>query len=458
MVISEDGKNIVEVSLPKDFQGNSYGDLFVRHDTLFLRPYQDCEEQSGYYFDMDTWYWKPVEGISNMIYEDDLYSVAVIDVGEWGSYTWFIEKNFIQKKKASSRQYLMPGKLSRIIKKNNVYYFIRGSKVDTLISLKGKAQLCENNHTYEAVVRDGYKYLYSLGSWRSEDSLTTTPVPTFFQFEGSSDIEGWGEKIYDTLFYNAFLTDNQLYYVVNTKENTYIAQLKDDKLHNIVDFGRRYDFFKWYNSNRGLNEAPNQCFLLFRENENSFGVMEIQDKLIHIRHFIHKQDTLPYIGTDNIEPLLTYLLNQFDHLTYTQVDEMEKSLQATSYGRFKELANEYYPAEFQTGKYKQIKYYTVIDDKQMFTMSYCVNKSNSMVSGAFFEWDKNPKSDIGYNDYNELSLEKQKTEEVRRILTQVTGKEPVIKVERSTYLLWEYRNLSIKLYEEGRMVMYLKGE
>lgn len=453
LVFPEDGKEVKEVDLPYELKYDYYGDLFVRHDTLFLKPYY-CEH--GYFFNMEQWKWQPLELIPDVIYEDNQYNVAYVDMGEWGAYTWFMEKP--SETKAKVNQYIMAQYLSRIIKKDNVYYFIHGHKVDTLISLKGKAQLCENDHTYEAVVRDGYKYLYSLGSWKSEDSLTTTPVPTLFQFEGVDEDNWWDEKVYDTLFHNAFLTDNQLYYVVNTKESSYIAQLKDDKMHNVIDFGRRYDFFKWYGSRRGLNAAPNQCFMLFRENENSYGVMEIQDKLIHIRHIKHKQDTLPYIGTDNIEPLLTYLLNHFDHLTYTQVDEMEKSLQATSYGRFKELANKYYPDEYQTGKYKQIDYYTVIDDKQMFTVSYCVNTSSSMVSGAFFDWDKNPKSDIGYNDYYELGLEKQKTEEVRRILTRLTGKDPVRKVGESTYLLWEYRNLTIKLYKEGRMVMYLTGE
>ena len=305
----------------------------------------------------------------------------------------------------------------------------------------------------------GYFFDMELWKWQpvkqisDADWLKTEPVPTLFQFEGDVDTERWESKTYDTLFENAFLTDNQLYYVVNTKGNTYIAQLVGDKLNNVIDFGHRYDFFKWYGN--GHNLAPNQCFLQFKENDNSYGVMEIQDKLIHIRHFILKQDTLPYIGTDNIEPLLNYLLNQFDHLTYAQVDKKEKSLQATCYGRFKELANDYFPAEYQTGKYKRINYYTVIDDKQMFTVSYCVNESNSMVKGAFFDWDKNPKSDISYNDYYELGIEKQKTEEVRRILTRLIGREPVKRVERSTYLLWEYRNITIKLYEDGRMVMYL---
>ena len=448
LVFPKDGKEVKEVDLPYELKYDYYRDLFVRHDTLFLKPYY-CEH--GYFFNMEQWKWQPLELIPDVIYEDNQYNVAYVDMGEWGAYTWFMEKP--SETKAQVNQYIMAQYLSRIIKKDNVYYFIHGHKVDTLISLKGKAKLCENDHTYEAVVRDGYKYLYSLGSWKSEDSLTTTPVPTLFQFEGVDEDNWWDEKVYDTLFHNAFLTDNQLYYVVNTKGNTYIAQLVGDKLNNVIDFGHRYDFFKWYGN--GHNLAPNQCFLQFKENDNSYGVMEIQDKLIHILHFILKQDTLPYTGTDNIEPLLNYLFNQFDHLTYAQVDKMEKSLQATCYGRFKELANDYFPAEYQTGKYKRINYYTVIDDKQMFTVSYCVNESNSMVKGAFFDWDKNPKSDISYNDYYELGIEKQKTEEVRRILTRLIGREPLKRVERSTYLLWEYRNITIKLYEDGRMVMYL---
>ena len=106
LVISEDEKNVVEVKLPKDFQGDYHGDLFVRHDTLYLRPYQVPYKQNGYWFDMDTWKWVPVNEVSNVIYEDDMYSVAVINVGEWGTYTWFIEKNvsnvYVQENSMSS--------------------------------------------------------------------------------------------------------------------------------------------------------------------------------------------------------------------------------------------------------------------------------------------------------------------------------------------------------------------
>ena len=459
LVISEDGKDIAEVSLPKDFQGSSYGDLFVRHDTLYLRPYHLRNEQGGYYFDMDTWQWKPVEEVSNVIYDDDQYSVAVVDVGEWGAYTWFIEKPSKQKKKTSVSQYIMPGKLSRIIKKDSVYYFIRGSKVDTLISLEGKAQLCEYNHTYEAVVRDGYKYLYSLGSWKSPDSLSTAPVPTLFHFTGREDKDNWwGKKSYDTVFSNAFLTNGDIYYLVNTKKKTYIAQLEDGKLLNRFDFGHRYRFFQWHDCFRGGNPAPNRCFEQFKENKNSYGVLEIQDTLIHICHIIHNQDSLPYIGTDNIEPLLQYLLNHLNHLPLSSLDSAESVLQATCQGEFTDLANGYYPDEYQTGEYERYCYYTVVDSKKTLSVDYCVHRSDSMVRGAFFEWLKTNIYNSNLRSSGRMDNVEKKYAEVRQILTRLTGKEPIESNGDSKYLTWLYYNITIKLYEGGRMVVYLTGE
>ena len=484
LVISENGKDIVEVSLPKDFQRNYYGDLFVRHDTLYLRPYQHCDEQRGYYFDMDVWQWVPVEVISNVIYDDDLYNVATIDVGEWGSYTWFMEKkvSYVDTRystpqissdiwesstsitvkpnypeiKETVRQYIMPGKLSRIIKKDSVYYFIRGSKVDTLISLKGKAQMCENNHTYEAVVRDGYKYLYSLGSWKSPDSLSTAPVPTLFHFTGREDKDNWwGKKSYDTVFSNAFLTNGDIYYLVNTKKKTYIAQLEDGKLLNRFDFGHRYRFFQWHDCFRGGNPAPNRCFEQFVENKNSYGVLEIQDTLIHICHIIHNQDSLPYIGTDNIKPLLQFLLNNLDHLTLSQTDSVEKALQATCQGEFRELANDYFPKSTQTNKFGKMSYYTVVDSKKTLSVDYCVHKSDSVVRGVFFEWLKTNSYNSDTRSSGTMANVKQKHTQVRQILTRLTGKEPVQAGKKSKYLMWTYHNITVELYDNGRMVMYL---
>ena len=47
LVFPEDGKEVKEVDLPYELKYDYYSDLFVRHDTLFLKPYY-CEH--GYFF------------------------------------------------------------------------------------------------------------------------------------------------------------------------------------------------------------------------------------------------------------------------------------------------------------------------------------------------------------------------------------------------------------------------
>ena len=482
LVISEGEKNVVEVELPDDFINNSYGDIFIRHNTLYLRPYSYHNQQSGYYFDMKVWKWKPVRVIPNIIYDDDQYSIAYIDIGEWGDYTWFIEKNvsnvYIQKNSMSSiisdirdnttsvrikpfntgvkdvlNQYIMYGKLSRIIKKDSVYYFIGRGRVDTLISLNGKAQLCEYGDKYEDAAFHQRTFISNV--YYSRQKLE--PIPTLFAFTSNDEDELWfKEKAYDTVFKNAFLTNDDIYYLVNTKNKTYIAQLKDGILQEKFDFGHQYSFYEWYDCYRGVNFAPNQCFNKFKENENSYGVLEIKDSLIHICHIIHNQDSLPHIGTDNIEPLLRYLLNHLDHLALSQVDSVEKALKATCQGEFRELANYYFPKSTQTNEYGKMSYYTVVDSKKTLSVDYCVHKSDSVVRGVFFEWIETNCYNSDTRSYGrKMANVKQKHAQVRQILTRLTGKEPVQMGERSKYLMWTYHNIMVELYEDGRMVMYL---
>ena len=484
LVISEKGNEIKEVSLPKDFQRNSYGDLFVRHDTLFLRPYHLRGEQDGYFFDMSDWQWEPVEVVSNLIYEDDQYSVAYVDIGEWGEYTWFIDKTASHldvlhntpevstdiwesstsvtikpsypEVKEYFPQHLMPGGLSRIIKNDKVYYFIRGNKVDTLISLEGKAQLCEKGFTYEDATANESVFLQNL---HHSSGINLNPVPTLFQFTGrDSEDSWWDEKTYDTAFSDAFLTNGNIYYLINSKKKTFIAQLEGGKLIEKFDLGHSYRFFRWHDCFRGVNPAPNQCFKQFKEDKNSFGVLEIQDTLIHICHIIHNQDSLPHISTDNIEPLLQFLLNHLNHLTLSQTDSVEKSLQATCQGEFRDLANLYYPDEYQTGEYERYSYFTVVDAKSTLSVDYCVHRSESMVRGAFFEWIKTNIYNSSERSSGSINDMEKKHSQIRQILTRLTGEEPFKSTGKSKYLMWSYRHITIKLYEDGRMVMYLTEE
>lgn len=453
LVISEDGKKVVEVDLPNDFQNNYYGDLFVRHDTLFLKPYIVQKEQSGYFFDMNAWKWIPVEVVSNVIYEDDLYRVAVIDAGEWGSYSWFIEKTSNSEKHS---EYIMQRNPSRIIKKNRTYHFIMGNRVDTLVTLKGKAKLCEEDQTYDAVARDNYEYLYRLGTWGSPDLLNIIPVPSLFHFTGREDKNNYLYGItYDTIFENALLMNGEIFYLVNTKKKTYIAQLEGGKLREKFNLKHRYHFFRRLDCFRGCNPAPNQCFEQFEEDKNSYGVLEIKDSLIHICHIIHTQDSLPLIGTDNLEPRLKFLLNHLDHLTLSQTDSMERALRGTCQGAFSKLRNGYFPKNTRTDQFGEMSYYTVIDKKKTLSVDYCVHKSDSIVHGVFFEWVNTNFYNSDIRSYGDNSNISQKVAETRQILTRLTSKNPVNGKEEYKSWIWKLNHIIVKLYSDGRMVMYL---
>jgi hypothetical protein len=322
--------------------------------------------------------------------------------------------------------------------------------VDTLISLEGKTKVCEMGYKYEDAASDKFEFLSNLRGLRNVE-----PIPTLFHFTGREDKNYWGDKKYDTMFSNAFMTNGNIYYLVNTKEKTFIAQLEDGKLLNRFDFGHRYHFFQWHDCFRGDNPAPNQCFEQFEENKNSYGVLEIKDTLIHICHIIHNQDSLPHIGTDNIEPLLQFLLNNFDHLHLSSLDSVEKALQATCQGEFKDLANCYYPDEYQTGEYERYSYYTVVDSEKTLSVAYCVHRGDSVVRGAFFEWIETNNYNSNMRSSGRMDNVEKKYAEVRHILTHLTGKEPVKSNGESKCLMWSYHNITIELCEGGRLVMYL---
>lgn len=460
LVFPENGKSVIEVELPDKFRDNVYGDLFVRNDTLYLKPYNDG--MGGYYFDMDAWQWKPVDVISDVIYDDDRYSVATLDFGEWGDYTWFIEKEQVNdgtgvgcnpdKSKAVVSQYIMPGKLNRIIRKDNVYYFIHGNRVDTLASLIGKARHCTSGVRYE----DAYDY-YFLSKVYGQEWTDVAPVPTLFSFTGRDGTSDWWPfegKTYDTTISNAVLYNGDIYYLVNDTKKTYVAGLEDGRLVEKLDLGRRYRFFRWVDCYRGVNRSSDYCYLQFAVSKNEYGILEMKDDEVHVCHIIHNQDSLPHIGTDNIERRLRFLLNNFDNLHLDRVDSVERSLRTTCYGEFLALSNAYYPDEYQTGAHKKYCYFNVIDKKQTLIVAYCVHRCDSLVNGVYFDWTITNCYSCNERSYGDPDNVDKKCAEVRQILTRLTGKYPDRPINKNSCLKWRYRNLTIELYNRGRMVMY----
>lgn len=460
LAISRDGKTIKPVFCPPDFKRNSYGDLYVWHDTLFLHTYYSFHTPLGYYFDEKQWDWMPAEHISDIFYEDNLYQVAFVDEGEWGEYTWFIER---QGKRTGiwqneRKQFLRPERLSRILKVDSTYYFIHSNRVDTIGINSAKGTLCDYSMEYEMDINVDYKYLDRMFHSTYEGFKVPPPFPTYYSFSGrrekSNDFwakDGY-ETVYDTIIKQAFRWDGQIYYIVKNPEKTVIAELQNGRMRTVLDLDLHADYIRWVGTFRGINPADNRCFLQFKKDFYTYGMMEVEDSTVHICYLTHNQDTLPIVGTDNIQPLLEFLLKHLDNLSFSELNLFESQLGGTCGNLFTPFENGYFPDKYNKSKdYFKAKYYKIVDNVQTLITSYCVTEQDSIVKGVYLEWVKTNFFNSDHFQGGSCENVETKCAEVAGIVTSLTGTQP--KKEKNC-LKWTYNGLTVELHDYGRMVIY----
>lgn len=448
LAISLDGKDVRKVDMPSCGLG-PYGDFFVRDGKLIIKPYYTERKGEGYVFDEKNWSWKQNNSTSDIIYEDDLYSVAYTDYGEWGDYTWFIIKS-------NKAQYLRPESYSRIIRMDSVYYFIHPERIDSASISDTLGKYCDY-HYYRYYNSDMWAFERKM--FRDNSSLLQhfapdSPQPSIFKFQGKTDpTTYWWTTTYDTLFNHAFCVGDQLYCITTSPQKTFVANTKQGRLQEVLDFGCKYHFIMKHDCYRGINLANNKSLLPFEKSYNTFGLIDVEDSVIRIRHIIHNQDTLDLLGTDNFEALLNFFLKNFNRLSLNQLDNFEKQLGGTGKYKYEPFANGYFPDDYkESKKYIQTKYYKAVDSIQTLITTYCVRESDSTVKGVYLEW-------VNSNFFNSKSFRSggwydnayEKNEEVAAIVTRLTGNQPE---QMNNYQQWNYKGLTIKLDGYCRMAIY----
>lgn len=466
LAISKDGKHIRKLDCPKEFNLHTSGDLYVRQDNLFLYIPYDLFDPRYYYFDLKQWKWKPAKGESNLLYEDDAYQIAAVNMGEWGSYTWFIDKqrnNDEMRKKHT--QYVRPYVVSeRVIRLDSIYYFVHPYGIYTT-SVKGpKGVLCDDSTSYRIGEERDYRFIGGLFYWPilNETGIKVDSFPSYFHFTGKKVVgnDSWKESTvtrydsitqYDTVINQAFLSNNQLYCIVTTPKNSFISQIRDGKMIPELDLGERYDFSRHRGSFRSVNLADNKCFLQFEEDFSTYGLMDVEDRTIRIRHLVIHQDTLPFVGTDNVKPLLEFLLMRLGNLSLDELRRYETQLGGICYQKYRD-PNGYFPDEYQNkDKYFSPTFYKRVNGQQTFVTEYCVSMSDSMVKKVFMEWVKTNFFNSHLYRYKTCDNLAAKCAEISEIVSKITGTKP--KREKN-YLKWTFNGLTIKLYEkDGRMVI-----
>ena len=262
----------------------------------------------------------------------------------------------------------------------------------------------------------------------------------------------WPRITYDTIFNQAFSIGSQLYGIVSSPQKTFVAKTKQGRLQEVLDFGCKYKFIQKGDCYRGVNIANNKCLLPFEKSYNTFGLIDVEDSVIKVRHIIHNQDTLDVLGTDNFEELLNFLLKNLNHLSLNQLDIFEKQLGGTGKYKYEPFNKGYFPDDYKESKeYIQTKYYKAVDSRQTLITTYCVRESDSTVNGVFLEW-------VNTNFFSASSFRSgwcdnahEKSEEVAAIVTRLTSTQPE---QMKNYRQWTYKGLTIKLDDRCRMVIY----
>ena len=446
LAISEDGHKVRRVDFPSQ-KFSVYGDFFVRDGNLILKPYHTEIAGDGFVFDNKNWSWKPTNSISDIIYKDDLYTVAFKDYGEWGDYTWFINNRF-------KTQYLRPECFSRIIRIDSVYYFVHQNRIDSVPVSDTMGCRIRGLWYYD----NSNMWLFEREMYRDNSGMLTTlstvkPQPSIFITKGKKEpVAFLPVVIYDTLLEHAFSVGKQIFSIVTTPQKTILATVRGGQLQEVVDFGRKYNFIRKYDCYRGVNVANNQSLLGFKESYHTSGIIDVEDSVIRILNITQNQDTLHALGTDNVGKLLEFLLKKLNRLSTKVLDVCERRLGGTGNYQFEPIENGYFPDEYKNAaEYVGTQYYKVVDDTQTLVTSYCIHLPDSMVKGVYLEWVKTNFFNSDTHWVVPAKGEEARCAELSDIVTHLTGKKPK---QLEKHLEWEYKGLTIKLYGDARLVIY----
>ena len=444
LAVSIDGKEVKEVD-NMDVFDEFYYDIFVWNDSLFLKP---AHSNAGFCFDYANWCWRYVSDVPNYIYEDEKFYVIPRSMSSRYSFfvdkatKWYPEtKNGWLQMELVNRPYLNLFGKCRIIKNDNLYYFIHNGKVDTLpVNRPGEPGFFDNLGD----VLDEEGVFTPKSKWAFEND----PIRRFHCYGG------YRPRIrQDTLIHNAFCLNGQLYYIVTFFDTLYIAQMDKGKIRKIQPLVQvNTTYLKEPTAYWDLNRAPNCCQMEFVYGHNGLTEVNVIDTTVYVRLFFTNQQAMPSVSSDtSVAPYLDFLLKNLPDLPLSKVDSFEQQTGGFGHNRFLPLYNYYFPREYQKpAKYGKLPYYRISEDGWMCRHAYCVDKPDSIVKSVFLEWKRSDYVKPDGEKYRRDNISA-KCAEVAGILTRLIGTQPQ---KEKNCLKWTYNGLTVELRENGRMVIY----
>lgn len=433
--ISSKGDILKKINIPKEIQNANYFDFFIRNNNLILKDYMNHE---SFLFDIKNSKWDSISEVDDQVYEDENYKVTYLNFGEWGETTWFINKE-------TGKEYSIDFEGTKINRLNDNYYLTTENEVRE-ISNPENLKECKPDFYYSEIEKDNKKYEFS-------NSLI-----------GSKEI--YKDSTYDSSFIKknnrvlntSFVVSNNLFQIYTDTISTYIGKIKDGKLVPIHNLNKKFSIFNWHYSYRGNNLENNARFLKFKEDENTYGFIEIKGKKVDITYSKHNIDSLPYLGSDNFEKVLSLIKNSLNNLPIEKVEKTENEIGGINMktDRNNTSHNGYYPKEFSSKEIKTKEFIKVESNLVAQKTEYLYTTSDNKIKSVFIEWSPTQSyiepemPDFFRNNKEEFNIAfSLKQNEIIKLVSIALNAEPTINDRNNNSITWSWKvknGLELKLY------------
>ena len=433
--ISLKGDILQKIDIPKEIQNANYFDFFIRNNQLIVKTYMNHE---SFLLDIKNSKWNSISEVDDQVYEDKNYKVTYLNFGEWGESTWFINKE-------TGKEYIIDFEGTTINQLNDKYYLTKANEVREISNPKNLKE-CNPNFYYSEIEKDKKRYEYS-------NSLI-------------GSIEIYKDSTYDSSFIKknnrvlntSFVLNNKFFQLYTDTISTYIGKIKDGTLVPIYNLNKKFSIFNWHYSYRGNNSENNARFLKVKEDEKTYGFIEIKRKKVNITYLKHNIDSLQYLGSDNFDKVLTLIKNNVNNLPLEKVEKTENEIGGINMktDRNNTSHNGYYPKEFSLKEIKTKEFIKIQSASIAQKTEYLYTTSDREIKSVFIEWsptqlyNKPGMSGFFKNDKEKSNpVFSLKQNEIIKLVSKILNSEPEISESNENNIVWYWKiksGLELKLY------------
>ena len=257
LIISNKGDILNNIEVPEEIKSTVYFDFFIRNGRLLIKTYinHDC-----FNFDLNKLKWNKIKELDDQVYEDNNFKVTYLDFGEWGQTTKFLDKQ--TKKKYTLDVY------GTIVNYYNDKYYLTNyyGIIEVADPLKLK-QVKTNlfRRIFRKRVDINERPIYTIGS------------EVIFKDTIYLSNSNYSREMPERYIITSFVTNNQFYQLFSDTNSTNVAQIVNGQLIPIQRIEKRLETFDWNYSYRGKNIDNSSRFIKFKENNDLFGFIEINN-------------------------------------------------------------------------------------------------------------------------------------------------------------------------------------